>query len=95
MPAEGAKAERARSLSLFPEPPPSTSFSGYWLFSLAHNFVNFQPHYPLNLLCEQRIHASTLFRFKTATAFYSSQYIVQREYTSHPYAFRHVLRMRT
>lgn len=71
-------------MSAFRFPFPRTTtidlLSGYWLFSLAHNFVTFQPHSPLDLLCEQRIHASTLFGFQTATAFYPSQYIVQREY---------------
>lgn len=79
------ECRRVRLLSLSPKPPPSPPFPGICFF-LAHNFVVFQPHSKLNLLCDQRFHASTLFRFQTATAFYSSQYIVLREYTSH-YAF--------
>ena len=82
MPADGGNAERARLLSLSPQPPPPPPFPD----SLAHNFVVSQSHSTLNLLCDQRFHASTLFRFKTATAFFSSQYIVLREYISH-YAF--------
>ena len=46
-------------------------FTGVGLLSLAHNFVNFQRHSQIDLLCEQRIHASTLFGFKTGAACYS------------------------
>lgn len=84
MPADGGNAASAFAFS-FPQTTTISSFPGH-LFSLAHNFVVFQPHSKLNLLFDQRFHASTLFRYKTATAFYSSQYIVLREYTSH-YAF--------
>jgi len=74
------KDERARFYFSFPpnhyhRPP----FPGIGCFSLAHDFAHFQPHSPLNLLCEQRIHASTLSRFNTVAAFHSPQYIIQRE----------------
>jgi len=72
--------EQARFYILFPpnhhhRPP----FPDIGCFSLAHDFSHFQPHSPLNLLCEQRIHASTLSRINRAAAFQSPQHIIQRE----------------
>ena len=73
------KDEQARflfPLNHYHRPPfPSTG-----CFSLAHDFAHLHSHSPLNLLCEQRIHASTLFRFNTVAALHSPQHIVQREY---------------
>ena len=51
-----------------------TPFCWCWLLSLAHNFVNFQRHSQFDLLCEQRIHASTLFGFQTGAACYSPEH---------------------